>query len=120
FSSRRRHTRSTRDWSSDVCSSDLYLVTAPSDPGVSPAWTDDVPEGWRDATRFTLNHTSFGFFVQDHWQAASRLSVTYGVRYDVEAYPGELITKGDLNNVQPRVGAANAYRTRGVVRAGDG
>src|SRR5207247_3359619 len=25
FSSRRRHTRSTRDWSSDVCSSDLKL-----------------------------------------------------------------------------------------------
>src|SRR5699024_12090146 len=27
FSSRRRHTRSKRDWSSDVCSSDLDLVT---------------------------------------------------------------------------------------------
>src|SRR5207247_6915324 len=26
FSSRRRHTRSTRDWSSDVCSSDLTLA----------------------------------------------------------------------------------------------
>src|SRR5438105_14072013 len=26
FSSRRRHTRSTRDWSSDVCSSDLFPV----------------------------------------------------------------------------------------------
>src|SRR5207247_3646281 len=26
FSSRRRHTRSTRDWSSDVCSSDLIDV----------------------------------------------------------------------------------------------
>src|SRR5690349_22002342 len=26
FSSRRRHTRSLRDWSSDVCSSDLFLV----------------------------------------------------------------------------------------------
>src|SRR5438105_10438309 len=26
FSSRRRHTRSTRDWSSDVCSSDLVYV----------------------------------------------------------------------------------------------
>src|SRR5207247_6954251 len=25
FSSRRRHTRSTRDWSSDVCSSDLAI-----------------------------------------------------------------------------------------------
>src|SRR5207247_7267878 len=27
FSSRRRHTRSTRDWSSDVCSSDLISST---------------------------------------------------------------------------------------------
>src|SRR5207247_6269428 len=26
FSSRRRHTRSTRDWSSDVCSSDLLVA----------------------------------------------------------------------------------------------
>src|SRR2546429_6025401 len=26
FSSRRRHTRCSRDWSSDVCSSDLYAV----------------------------------------------------------------------------------------------
>src|SRR5258707_4060998 len=26
FSSRRRHTRYWRDWSSDVCSSDLYVV----------------------------------------------------------------------------------------------
>src|SRR5207247_7425217 len=29
FSSRRRHTRSTRDWSSDVCSSDLQAPPAP-------------------------------------------------------------------------------------------
>src|SRR5699024_11656299 len=28
FSSRRRHTRSKRDWSSDVCSSDLDLISA--------------------------------------------------------------------------------------------
>src|SRR6266403_4805641 len=27
FSSRRRHTRSLRDWSSDVCSSDLEAIT---------------------------------------------------------------------------------------------
>src|SRR5260221_9506638 len=30
FSSRRRHTRSLCDWSSDVCSSDLYLLLIPS------------------------------------------------------------------------------------------
>src|SRR5207249_9452922 len=34
FSSRRRHTRSKRDWSSDVCSSDLHFMAAHSDqPG---------------------------------------------------------------------------------------
>src|SRR3712207_7163350 len=30
FSSRRRHTRYWRDWSSDVCSSDLIAVAVPS------------------------------------------------------------------------------------------
>src|SRR5690625_6623429 len=31
FSSRRRHTRWPRDWSSDVCSSDLYTYQIPSE-----------------------------------------------------------------------------------------
>src|SRR5206468_10013063 len=31
FSSRRRHTRSDRDWSSDVCSSDLFASHRPDD-----------------------------------------------------------------------------------------
>src|SRR5699024_11500489 len=34
FSSRRRHTRSKRDWSSDVCSSDLVYITSPDYFGV--------------------------------------------------------------------------------------
>src|SRR5438874_13060910 len=40
FSSRRRHTRSLRDWSSDVCSSDLIHAgpdTLPGQPGVGLA-----------------------------------------------------------------------------------
>src|SRR3989440_7067363 len=32
FSSRRRHTRSDRDWSSDVCSSDLILAMTAGNP----------------------------------------------------------------------------------------
>src|SRR6266436_9481163 len=31
FSSRRRHTRCSRDWSSDVCSSDLETMGLPAD-----------------------------------------------------------------------------------------
>src|SRR5690349_22714081 len=34
FSSRRRHTRSLHDWSSDVCSSDLFSTEAYSNPGL--------------------------------------------------------------------------------------
>src|SRR5262249_35931284 len=97
-----------------------FLATADSDPGVSPAWTEDVPSAWADATGFSLNHSSYGVFAQDHWQAADRLSVTYGVRYDFELYPSDYITKKDLNNVQPRLGAAYSYSPRGVIRAGYG
>src|SRR5207249_6163227 len=32
FSSRRRHTRSKRDWSSDVCSSDLSVTLSAASP----------------------------------------------------------------------------------------
>src|SRR5699024_12046059 len=34
FSSRRRHTRSKRDWSSDVCSSDLVAAAAGLQPNL--------------------------------------------------------------------------------------
>src|SRR5690349_21920628 len=45
FSSRRRHTRSLRDWSSDVCSSDLPLkVGLYGDPAAAD--DNDVQE-WR-------------------------------------------------------------------------
>src|SRR5207249_8895546 len=41
FSSRRRHTRSKRDWSSDVCSSDLQASarTSRPDPMMAPSDT---------------------------------------------------------------------------------
>src|SRR2546429_3226208 len=41
FSSRRRHTRCSRDWSSDVCSSDLLFepfYRGPEREGATPGW----------------------------------------------------------------------------------
>src|SRR5438105_15352839 len=47
FSSRRRHTRSTRDWSSDVCSSDLTgagePLTSQRGDSVLSAWQTKTP-----------------------------------------------------------------------------
>src|SRR5215475_14688380 len=46
FSSRRRHTRFSRDWSSDVCSSDLRLVCALEEQIVTDTtWTVFEPNG---------------------------------------------------------------------------
>src|SRR2546429_2694993 len=52
FSSRRRHTRCSRDWSSDVCSSDLTLN----------AWLAEEPPAERDSVA-----------PQVHDRAAARL-----------------------------------------------
>src|SRR5690554_7884912 len=53
FSSRRRHTRCGRDWSSDVCSSDLELIRlaghgdALGPAGVDGVYGDGTAEGLR-------------------------------------------------------------------------
>src|SRR5580700_1580375 len=49
FSSRRRHTRSLRDWSSDVCSSDLTCA-APRRRGAAQVWAA-AADSCRRATR---------------------------------------------------------------------
>src|SRR5438105_7719712 len=60
FSSRRRHTRSTRDWSSDVCSSDLRLLT------------NDVPTGVRNRAWFYLAQVWYARGYLDRAEEALR------------------------------------------------
>ena len=57
FSSVRRHTRLRRDWSSDVCSSDLYQVQLYSPSLAMPSWSEhqdftvrSLDESLRDET----------------------------------------------------------------------
>src|SRR5215469_8133030 len=42
FSSRRRHTRSLRDWSSDVCSSDLVMLLDEPTEGLAPVVVQSI------------------------------------------------------------------------------
>src|SRR5207245_6207385 len=52
FSSRRRHTSCYRDWSSDVCSSDLFIVIAPQTPySGSQVWGSDFLPAIHQGTR---------------------------------------------------------------------
>src|SRR5690606_40523185 len=50
FSSRRRHTRFSRDWSSDVCSSDLGPAIPVTDNATSPPRTSSAPSAISRAT----------------------------------------------------------------------
>src|SRR5207249_2078842 len=63
FSSRRRHTRSKRDWSSDVCSSDLYFTGSPD----AVAALNDLPVKYVNGAVVYVRdvaHVRDGFAVQ--------------------------------------------------------
>jgi hypothetical protein len=86
-----------------------------------------------------FDNLPFGFFAQDSWQVSRKLTLNYGVRYDVEITPlfpaatainqqAETalgVTEGiprDYNNVAPRFGLAwdPAGDGKTVIRAGYG
>src|SRR5699024_11681222 len=71
FTSRRRHTRSKRDWSSDVCSSDLRHYY-----GKKPVETVDDLQG------LSLRTQTSGV-VSDYWQAVGAIpsGISWGELY---------------------------------------
>jgi outer membrane receptor protein involved in Fe transport len=96
------------------------LSTATSHPGFPLPFQNDVPPEWAESTLFQMNHSSYGFFVQDQWKATNKLTLSYGLRYDFEHYPSRYLAQKDLNNFQPRVGLAYALASKTVIRAGFG
>src|SRR5215217_7289163 len=102
FSSRRRHTRYWRDWSSDVCSSDLDAFNQVGQNWSQPPWRPDQLDArgyapFRDLIAAVLRHA--GGVRVDHIIGLFRLwwipegrppsEGTY-VRYDHEAMVGVL------------------------------
>src|SRR5699024_12139003 len=86
FSSRRRHTRSKRDWSSDVCSSDLNIskgeAIVTTDVGQHQMWVAqfykfDWPYRW--VTSGGLGTIGFGFPAAIGAQLGDRKSVVVAI-----------------------------------------
>jgi hypothetical protein len=96
------------------------LVGAPGGYQVPVPFTQSLPNAYANATGFTLNHSIGGGFIQDQWKVTPKLSLTYGLRYDIEGYPSRYVQNRDTNNVQPRIGLAYNWNSKGVVRAGFG
>src|SRR5690349_22990080 len=74
FSSRRRHTRSLRDWSSDVCSSDLMNAFATL---TTIAFVPQVMRAWR--TRSSRDISLWAFVI---FSIGVSLWLVYGILID--------------------------------------
>src|SRR5699024_12046806 len=86
FSSRRRHTRSKRDWSSDVCSSDLadtytlYLmthnfhwnVTGPMFNTLHNMFMDQYTEAWQALDKIAERIRALGHFAPGTYRSEER------------------------------------------------
>jgi Carboxypeptidase regulatory-like domain/TonB dependent receptor len=83
-------------------------------------FTQTLPNVYANGTGFSLNHSIFGGFVQDQWRVTPKLSLSVGMRYDVEGYPSRFVQDRDMNNFQPRIGLAYYWNPKGVLRAGFG
>src|SRR5690606_14077835 len=123
FSSRRRHTRFTRDWSSDVCSSDLHMRNRQE----IASWAYErgraenvIERREREGeTFFVVNDYErlrelFGELLREHqriksegdFAAAQALIEGYGTRVDPELH-AEVLRRYEPLNVAPYSGFIN-------------
>src|SRR5207249_6250700 len=71
FSSRRRHTRSKRDWSSDVCSSDLSRLLAEFHRQLSPGrttWVEGRCVSYGTAIPYRSEERRVGKECRSRWE----------------------------------------------------
>src|SRR5690606_6585497 len=100
FSSRRRHTRFSRDWSSDVCSSDL-------------AWAAFAANNTRDNTRMRRMVGMRRLRSRSSQQAS--LAVTEGFEPSVRLYTVQRFSKPPPSATRPR---HPVQRTPSIAQAG--
>src|SRR2546429_7360728 len=85
FSSRRRHTRCSRDWSSDVCSSDLFLPAGSAGIDGFPNAEQTVSQSFSPALNRLLyvhaaatDRAGLGRFAHDQDRKRTRLNSSHG------------------------------------------
>src|SRR5699024_11398933 len=96
FSSRRRHTRSKRDWSSDVCSSDLDVPLKAGGP--DPEACDEVMLTRRRVSRIYYHKKFFDYPVRMNANTIRNmgLATTMEAGMRSEEHTSELQSRFDL------------------------
>jgi hypothetical protein len=99
--------------------------TLPFDVGL---FAGPAAAAFNDSVDLHFQHNLTGFYAQDQWKPKANLTVTVGLRYDIDFFPSaaDIRLNGSMNptnygNVQPRTGLAYSFRQgKGVLRAGFG
>jgi hypothetical protein len=99
--------------------------TVPFDTGL---FAGPGAAAFADSTNLNFWHKLVGIYAQDQWTPVSNLTITLGLRYDIDFFPSasDIRLNGKMHptnyrNVQPRAGLAYSFRQgKGVVRAGFG
>src|SRR3712207_9435179 len=95
FSGRRRHTRYWRDWSSDVCSSDLKVVDLSYPFGPDTIY-------WPTARPFQLRRVGYGRAPGGYWYGANDIKIrraSWRERGEVSVVAVSLKTKTKPYNI---------------------
>src|SRR5256884_713838 len=116
FSSRRRHTRCSRDWSSDVCSSDLLLVGRTACQ-LRPVWSPErTPFCGLCSRRTCAGGTPL--FRQRACSAGSAVPGRTSICQSLETGAGQGVAKsGELNRAE-NCETTDQFRRLGVTAAG--
>lgn len=75
----------------------------------------------RNQAEGETGHTYGGLYLQDHWRASTSLSLNYGLRYQFETFPSNVLN-GQKAEFDPRAGFAYSFGTKYniVLRGGGG
>ncbi|HUA00654.1 MAG TPA: TonB-dependent receptor [Candidatus Aquilonibacter sp.] len=82
-------------------------------------WANAYPQSLFNSYSKTIDHGYWGLFAQDQWRVTPKLTVNFGLRWDVESGLSKFVTQ-DYRGWQPRVGLAYSPDSKTVLRAGFG
>jgi len=83
------------------------------------SWANAYPPPFFNFYSRVIDHGYWGVFAQDQWKVTPKLTLNYGLRWDVETGLAQFVSK-DFNEFQPRVGLAYSPTSNTVIRAGFG